>query len=270
MSVGFVGMGNMGQMLVTALVRAGALPPEEAVISNRSPEKRRRVAEALPGVQQAFGNGDLARRCRTIFLCVKPGETRAVLNDMGPYITDGHLLVLINNTISIAMLEERTAARIAKVIPSVVQTVGKGASLLMFGERCTHEDKALLVRLMSAISQPHLIAESQARIASDLTSCGPAFISYAFRALSEAARRAAPGLSRAEADAMIRETAKATCELMERTGYTFDDIIARVSTPGGVTADGIKVMDELFHGLWEQVLETTVAREDGKRAKVQL
>lgn len=270
MSVGFVGMGNMGQMLVTALVRAGALQPEEAVISNRSPEKCDRTARHLPGVQKAVNNGDLARRCRTIFLCVKPGETKAVLDEMRPYITGEHLLVLINNTITIAMLEGRTPARVAKVIPSVVQTAGKGASLLMFGSRCTHEDKAALVRLMGKISQPHLIAESEARIASDLTSCGPAFISYALRALADAARRCAPGLGRAEADAMIRETAKATCELMEQTGYTFDDIIARVSTPGGVTADGIKVMDELFHGLWEQVLETTVVKEDAKRARVEL
>lgn len=270
MSVGFIGMGNMGQMLVTALARAGVLPPGEIVISNRSPEKLELVASRIPGVEKAQTNEALARRCETIFLCVKPGETREVLEEIGPYITPSHLVVTINNTVEIPMIEQRVKGRVAKVIPSVVQSVGRGGSLIMFGGRCTHEDRALLIHLFEPISRPYVIEESQARVASDLTSCGPAFLSYAFRALAEAARHYQPDLSRETVDSMIRETAKATCELLEQTGYSFDDVIARVSTPGGVTADGIKVMDELFNGLWEQVIETTIRKENAKRAKVDL
>jgi len=269
-SVGFIGMGNMGQMLVTALARSGVLPLDELVVSNRSPGKLEAVASALPGVTKAFTNRELVRQCAVLFLCVKPGETKEVLDDAGPYITPAHLLVAINNTITIPMLEERTQARVAKVIPSLVQQVSSGGSLLVFGSRCTVSDRDLLIRLMGAMSRPYVIEESQARVASDLTSCGPAFLSYAFRALSEAARHYQPDLSRETVDSMIRETVRATCALMDQTGYSFDDIIGRVSTPGGVTADGIKVMDELFAGLWEQVIETTITKENAKRARVQL
>jgi competence protein ComER len=269
-SVGFIGMGNMGQMLVTALARSGVLQPGELVISNRSPEKLELVASRVPGIEKAFTNRELARRCETIFLCIKPGETKTVLDEIGPYITPDHLLIIINNTLDIAMIEQRTRCRAAKAIPSVVQTVRRGASLLMFGSRCTHDDRALLMRLFEAISQPYVIEESQARVASDLTSCGPAFLSYTFRALAEAARHYQPDLSRDMVDAMIRETAKATCDLLEQTGCTFDDVIAQVSTPGGVTADGIAVMDEFFNGLWEQVIETTICKENAKRAKFTL
>lgn len=270
MSVGFIGMGNMGQMLVTALARSGVLQPGEIMVSNRSPEKLEQVAGRVPGIEKAFTNRELARQCETVFLCMKPGETRAVLDEIGPYITSSHLVVTINNTIEIPMIERRIRGRVAKVIPSVVQTVGRGASLIMMGSRCTPEDCGLLMRLTEAISKPYVIEEAQARVASDLTSCGPAFLCYVFRAMAEAARRYQPDLSRETVDSMIRETAKATCELLEQTGLTFDDIIARVSTPGGVTADGIKVMDELFSGVWEQVIETTIHTENAKRMKVEL
>lgn len=270
MSVGFIGMGNMGQMLVAAFAQSGVLLPSEIVISNRAPEKLEQVVGRVPGIEKAFTNRELVRRCETVFLCIKPGETQAVLDEIGPYITPSHLLVTINNTIEIPTIERRTRGRVAKVIPSVVQTVGRGGSLVMFGERCTPGDRAFVVRIFDSISHPYVIEESQARVASDLTSCGPAFLSYAFRALAEAARHYEPGLSRETVDSMIRVTARATCELMEQTGYTFDDIIARVSTPGGVTADGIKVMDELFNGVWEQVIETTIHKENAKRAKVEL
>lgn len=270
MSVGFIGMGNMGQMLVAALARSGALRPGEIVISSRSPAKLSQAADRVPGLQVAYTNREVARRCQTLFLCVKPGETQAVLDEIGPYISGEHLLVIINNTLLISMIERRLPARVAKVIPSVVQKIGKGASLLAFGSRCTPEDHALLMRLMNAISQPYVITEEQARVASDLTSCGPAFMAYICRAMAEAARHYQPDLAPEVVEAMIRETARATCELMEQTGFTFDDVIARVSTPGGVTADGIAVLDELLSGVWEQVIETTIRKENFKRAKINL
>ncbi|HYF93317.1 MAG TPA: pyrroline-5-carboxylate reductase dimerization domain-containing protein [Symbiobacteriaceae bacterium] len=270
MNVGFIGMGNMGQMLVTALARAHALQPGELFASTRDPDKLRRLAGSVPGLQVAYSNRELAQRCQVIFLCLKPGETRAVLTEIAPHLTPDRLLVAITNTIDIAALEGTTRARVAKVIPSMVQSIQRGVSLLMFGDRCTTDDKAFLVRLMGAISQPVPIIESQARVASDLSSCGPAFVSYILRAFAHAARQYQPDLPVDTINLLIRVTAAATCELLERTGMTFDDVITRVSTPGGITADGIKVLDEQLAGVWEQVIETTIVKEEAKKARFEL
>lgn len=270
MNVGFIGMGNMGQMLVTALARTDVLGPGELFASTRDPEKLRRLAGSLPGLQIAHSNRELAPQCQVIFLCLKPGETKAVLTEIAPYLTPDRLLVAISNTIDIAMLEGACRARVAKVIPSMVQAIQRGISLLMFGDRCTVDDRGLLFRLMGAISHPVAISEPQARVASDLTSCGPAFISYIFRALAHAARQYQPDLPAETVNLMVRKTAAATCEVLERTGMTFDDVITRVSTPGGITADGIKVLDEQLAGVWEQVIETTIIKEEAKKAKVEL
>lgn len=270
MNVGFVGMGNMGQMLVAAVARSGVLQPGEIFASNRSKEKLRRTAEAIPGVRITFSNEQLAKECSVLFLCVKPGETKAILAETAPYITPEHLLVAISNTIDIDALEQVSAARVAKVIPSITHAVGEGVSLLIFGERCTAADRALLIRLMEGFSKPIVITESQARVASDLTSCGPAFLSYAFRSLSQAAQKYAPDLPEETADAMVRQTALATLRLIEQCGYTFEQVIDRVSTPGGVTADGINVLDEQMAGVWEQVIETTIQKEELKKTKVEL
>lgn len=270
MRIGFVGLGNMGQLLVDALVRSGALPPGEIIVSNRSPGKLDRCIERHSGIEAVYQNADMPRRCQVIFLCVKAGETRSALADMLPYISGDHLLVIITNAVEIEKVERATPARVAKVIPSTTQAVSAGASLLIFGERCLPDDRALLHRLFSAISHPFVITESQARVASDLTSCGPAFLSYALAALARAAHQYQPDLPRATIDAMIRLTLGATYQLLDRLGYSFDDVIQRVSTPGGITAEGLNVMDEHMAGLWEQVIETTLTREQTKKAKVEL
>jgi competence protein ComER len=269
-NVGFIGMGNMGQMLVTALASTNIFEPGELMASTRDSDKLRRLAGALPNLRVAYSNRELAQRCQTIFLCLKPGETKAVLAEIAPYLSPDRLLVLITNTIDIPKLESTVQCRVAKVIPSMVQSIQRGVSLVMCGERCTAHDKAFLLRLMGAISDPIYIAESQARVASDLTSCGPAFISYIFRAMVHAARQYQPDLPIDTLNQMVRTTASATFELLARTGLTFDDVITRVSTPGGITADGIKVLDEQLAGVWEQVIETTLIKEEVKKAKVDL
>lgn len=263
-------MGNMGRMLVTALLRAGALDPDSTIVSNRSREKLNQMASLFPRLQTTGRNDELAQGAQVIFLCTKPGETKGALAEMRPYITQNHLLVTITNTIMIPVLEDATPARVAKVIPSIVQGVGSGASLLIFGERCTVSDRALLDQLLRAISTPVVIQESQARICSNLTSCGPAFLAYVYRALSKAARQYQPDLMPELVDQLVRETIKATSQLIDQNGYAWTDVIDRVSTPGGITAEGIKVLDEQMAGVWEQVMETTLCKEELKKAKVEL
>ncbi|MGE5672749.1 MAG: NAD(P)-binding domain-containing protein [Mycobacterium leprae] len=270
MNVGFIGMGSMGQMLVTVLARSKVLAPGELFASSRNQEKLRRLALALPAVKALPRNSDLVRRCDVVFLCVKPGDLKTVLAEIGSYITPDHLLVTITNAIDIATLEDAVPARVAKVIPSVVNAIGDGVSLIMPGSRCTGADSSFLLHLLGAVSHPLVITEAQARVASDLTSCGPAFLSYVFRALAQAARRYQEDLPAEAIEIMVRRTAIATCRLVEETGLTFDDIIAKVSTPGGITAEGINVMDELLSGVWEQVIETTIRREEAKKAKIEL
>lgn len=270
MNVGFIGMGNMGQMLVTALATTNIFEPGNLMASTRDADKLRRLAGALPKLRVAYTNHELAQHCQVIFLCLKPGETKAVLTDIAPCLTPERLLVLITNTIDIPKMEACVQCRVAKVIPSMVQSIHRGISLVMCGERCTAHDKAFLIRLMGAISDPVFIEESQARVASDLTSCGPAFISYIFRAMVHAARLYQPDLPLETLNHMVRSTAAATCEMLARTGLTFDDVITRVSTPGGITADGIKVLDEQLAGVWEQVIETTLIKEEIKKGKVDL
>lgn len=270
MKIGFVGMGNIGQMLVTALARSGVVPPGQIVVSNRSPEKLKRLAATVPGVQTAPDNCELTRQCGAIFLCVRAPQTRAVLAEAGPLLTPDHLVITVTNAIPIETLEQAVPARVAKVIPSVVHAVDEGISLLIFGSRCTPEDRALLHRLFGAISRPEEVRESQVRVASDITSCGPAFLSHVFRSLARAAQQCQPDLPPETVAEMVRTTALATCRLLEKTGASFDEIITRVATPGGVTADAIQVLDEQMAGVWEQVIKTTIRQEERKRAHIQL
>lgn len=269
MNVGFVGLGPVAGSLVAALVQAGALAPEEVWVYARPPAARDRIPASLAGAQMAYSAAELARRAGAVFLGGSPAEAAGALAEVGSSLTADNLLVLLDNTFTLAEAEARTEARAAKVIPSVAHAVRRGVSLLVFGERCTPQDRTGLLRLMGAVSRPYVVPEEAVRAAADLTACGPAFLGLVQQALADAARARAPALSREDAIALVRETALATCELMAQTGYDFADVVHRVAASGGPAAAGLDALQPRLTGLWEAVLAATDGWEAAQRARLQ-
>lgn len=174
MKIGFIGAGSMGSLLVGAFVRSGAMRPDDIVVSSRTPSKLSALAEQYPGLHIAASNREAAIGADYLFLCVKPLDFRRVLEEISPVLTAGQIVVSITSPVKIASLEELTPSKVAKIIPSVVNAVGSGASLVMWGTRLTEDDKQELWQLFSFISRPICVPEDEVRVASDLSSCGPA------------------------------------------------------------------------------------------------
>ena len=82
MKYGFIGTGNMGGALATACVKA--VEPESILLSNRSPEKARALAEKLGA--SCADNEAIARDCDVIFLGVKPQTMARMLQPLQPIL----------------------------------------------------------------------------------------------------------------------------------------------------------------------------------------
>lgn len=109
---------------------------------------------------------------------------------------------------------------------------------------------------MNAISTVVEIEEQDFDLYTNLTSCGPALIVAMIREFARAAARTGtipPGL----VEYLVKETMIGTARIFEGEQETFDTVIGRVTTKGGSTEEGVKVlqvrlpkvMDEVFHAL---------------------
>lgn len=266
MDVGFIGTGSMGSMLIRSLVRYGALHPGQVWAANRSPGKLQQLREAVPGIHT--GPTATVSACPILFLCVKPGETRAALAEMEPGLRRDQLLILLSNLVPIAGIEEQVPCRVAKIIPSLAHEIGSGVCLVMYGGRVQPEDRTWLEGTLAHISRPLVINESLGRTCADLTSCGPAFLAHVLKEMAGAAARVQQELPSELATEMVRETALATARLLTENGMSFDEIIQRIAVPGGVTHAGLGVLAERIPEAWEAVLATTRYREEQARSPV--
>lgn len=269
MNTGFIGTGSMGGMLLRSFLRTWALVPGNVWAANRSKSKLEVLAADFPGIHVA-GNRQLAASCDLIFLCVKTGDAAEVLAQMDPELYPGQLLVTTASAIPLKMLEDRVPCRVAKLIPSITQEIGAGVSLLMYGSRVSAEDRRLLEDLLSRISHPIVITESQARPAVGLASGGPALIAYLLQSMAQEAARSNPELSFELASTLVRETAAATMRLMTEARMNEDEVIRRVAVPGGMTALGVEILSRYVPQAWQAVFGETGERERKQRERLVL
>ncbi|MBA9085137.1 competence protein ComER [Fontibacillus solani] len=261
MKVAFIGTGSMGSLLIEAFLRSGALHPHNIHVSNRSSHKSELLARRHPGISVSGSNADVARGSHIVFLCVKPLDYPVVLSEIREAVSEKTIIVSITSPVQIEVLEQQLPAKIAKIIPSVTHSVHSGASLCIYGDRIQSEDRLLLEQLMSSISIPTIISENQVRIASDISSCGPAFISFI---LQQWAKSAAVNTDISEQNALRlgAEMLLGTGKLLTEGGFTPEELQRRVAVPGGVTAEGITVLSSSLQGVFSSLIRATHDKYD--------
>lgn len=252
MGIGFIGTGSMGTTLIQAFIHAKRLAPAEIIVHNRTPSKAEKLAQRYPGLRIAGNNRELVQQSSLFFLCIKPHEFRPVLEEIQDDVRTDQIAVSITSPVMIRDLEEWLPAKIAKIIPSITQAVHCGNSLFIPGKRLDDSDRDHLWRLFSAISHPLLIEEDHVRVASDLACCAPAFMANLLEKLADAAVEETQ-LPREQALALVTQMTEGLGRLLTEGGFTLKSLQERVAVPGGITRQGLDLLDAetgpVFHDL---------------------
>ncbi len=255
MRIGFIGAGSMGSLLMSAFIRSGALEPTQIVASSRTHSKLSALAECFPGLQLASSNRGAVIGSDFVVLCVKPMDYRRVIEEIASSLTPEQIVISITSPVKLSQLEELLPCKVAKIIPSVVNGVGSGATLFMWGSRLDADDREALLRLFSSISRPIEIEEDEVRAASDLSSCGPAFLAYLLDEFILAA--VSMGMDRQTATSLASEMMLGTARLLLEYPCTPAELQAKVSVPGGITEVALDVLRKSTRGAFMDVLNTT-------------
>ncbi|ACX64005.1 late competence protein ComER [Paenibacillus sp. FSL H8-0457] len=267
MKVGFIGTGSMGSLLIDAFIQSGALLPEQIRVSNRSPEKPLQLAKRHPGLTVCSCNTETASQSDLLFLCIKPLEFKAVIGEIKDRLETRQIAISITSPVQLIHLESSLPCKVAKIIPSITNITGGGASLCMYGSRIKEEDRQLIESLLSYISRPLKILESHTRITSDFSSCGPAFLSLFMEKWIDAAVEMT-GIDRRSLNALAGEMLLGTGKLLTEEGFSPEELQKRVAVPGGITAQALALLESNLNGLFYQLIQTTHDKYEEDLAKL--
>lgn len=246
----------MGRILIEALIDGKAAFPSSIVITNRTKAKALDIKGQYPEILVKETGKAVAEVSSLIFICVKPHEVHNVIQDTSPFLTKEKCIVSITSPISVQQLESKAACSVARIIPSITNRALKGVSLMSFGENCELKWRNTLLELFSNISKPVEIDENITRIASDIVSCGPAFFSYLTQRFIDAAVKETK-INKETATILAEEMLVGLGELLNKGFYTLPTLQEKVCVKGGITGEGIEVLENELGPVFEHVFQAT-------------
>ncbi|MFL5375586.1 MAG: pyrroline-5-carboxylate reductase family protein, partial [Myxococcales bacterium] len=104
-TLGFIGVGNMGEALVRGLVQAGTARPQDVLVSARRKERVEELSR-LYGVRGG-SNSEVARQSDVVVLAVKPQILDQVLREIAGDIDRNKLIISVAAGVPIAAIERR-------------------------------------------------------------------------------------------------------------------------------------------------------------------
>ena len=103
---------------------------------------------------------------------------------------------------------------------------------------------------------------------SELVSCMPGFIASIFDVIVNSAEPHT-AIPEDQIVKMVLQTLSATSDLMLQKGLSFEEVVNRVATPGGITEEGTRVVYEGLPDTADLLFERTLAKRrlTAKRAE---
>jgi pyrroline-5-carboxylate reductase len=263
---GFIGFGSMAKMLIRSLIEYSGVRPDNILVTRKSKDRLSEVGTTFNGVK-VFGNcSEIVKNSRIVFLCVKPAEIREVLLEIASHITDNNHIVSLVGTVAMSNLQSVIRGKISKMMPSITSETGSGIFLVCHNECVTDEDAAFLNESITSFGKMKLVADKDIGFTAELTSCAPGFFASTFSHFVNAALKHTSSFDLNEITEMVIETLYATAKLLINSNLSFDQIIERVATKGGITEEGVIVLGENLPGVFDELFEKTLK----KRRSVEL
>lgn len=238
-SFGFIGCGNMGGALASAVAASGIVG-DKLLLSDVSTCKADSLAKDIGG--SVANNIEIAEKCDLIFLGVKPNLADKVLSEIKQNLTKETVLVSMAAGLSIEAIKAAAGdIPVIRIMPNTPVKVGKG-TILYAVDGVPDDIKILFTDSLKDSAELFEIPEKLIDAGSAVSGCGPAFGYMFIEALADGGVKC--GLSRADAIKLAASTLRGAAEMVLKTGEHPEKLKDDVCSPGGSTIAGVHALEK--------------------------
>lgn len=237
--IGFIGSGNMASAIIAGVIKSG-----NSTVSLSVYDINRNNYETLAeqGVAICETAGELISTCDMIVLSVKPQNMADVLTEIRGSVKPDVVFISIAAGISDSYISEQLGfqAKVVLVMPNTPLLLGVGATAMAKGDLVSQEEFEIAESLFSSGGKVDVIQKDQMKEIIAVNSSSPAFIYLFSKGFLEYAEKS--GLDKDVCLDLFAATLKGAAAMMTESGYSIDELIKMVSSPGGTTLAGLDVL----------------------------
>ena len=241
--LGIIGAGKIGEAILAGAFSRKQFAAEDVILSVRT-EPHRQDLEKRYAVRTTLDNREVAKDSKIIVLAVKPKTVVEILNSIADTLQPGTLLISTAAGMPLDVIESRlpTGIAVIRAMPNLAVSVGEGMTVLSPGKNVSAQQLEAANGLFGAVGRVVDLEEQHMDAVTGLSGSGPAYIYIVIEALADGGVKL--GLPRHVATTLAAQTVLGAAKTVLETGEHPAKLKDQVTTPAGVTIDGILELEE--------------------------
>lgn len=237
LNVGFIGAGNMGFAIMKGIADSSLAEGISLFAYDLDTDKLKALESS--GVAACADEREIIEKCRYVFLAVKPQIIEGVLETIAPSIKAETVFISIAAGITDEFIARKTIpeAKVVLVMPNTPLLLGEGASALSHNDRVTDEEFSVVMNIFRVCGKAAVVPRDKMKEIIAVNGSSPAFIYLYAKGFIEYA--VSVGIDEAAAKELFCQSLIGSAKMMTDSGYTIDELIKMVSSPGGTTLAGL-------------------------------
>jgi len=243
--VGLIGVGVMGEALISGLVSA-RFPKAQIVFSEKRSDRAREISTKYGA--RAVELQSLVKESDVILLVVKPQDLGELLASIAPDLKKRALLVSFAAGKTTSFISQKVGPEISviRVMPNTATLIGLGMAAMSIGTNVSDEQAKLVADFLATCRKVISIDESLQDAVTAVSGSGPA---YFFAFVEEMIKSGISlGLSSDEASTLAIQTIIGSAAMLEQSGKNPTTLRENVTSPNGTTAAALKVFNDAEFG----------------------
>ncbi len=258
----FLGIGNMAGAIIGGITRENVSPANIALY-DKFPTQYKPYENA--GFFLAADANEAIRFADIVILAVKPQNFSELLESCHLDNYDGKCFVSIAAGISTEYICHALNHRVAviRTMPNTPLLIGHGVTALCRNDLVTDRDFTEVCQIFACMGKIFTLPEEKMNTVIAATSSAPAYVYLLIRSIADAAQEQELGLDEKTLLDAISHMVIGSAEMVLQSGRTPDELIRMVTSPGGTTAEALRVFDTHdFAGTVAEAMEACTRRAE--------
>jgi pyrroline-5-carboxylate reductase len=257
-TVAIIGVGSMGEMFASGLLRAG-WEAADLTLCVRRQERAEELDERF-GISPVLDSRTAAEGRDVVVVAVKPRDVEELLDQLEGAIGGGQVVVSLAAGVPISRFEARLIeVPVVRAMPNTPAAVDEAITAYCAGSFVDSTALEKAENVLGAVGKIIRLGEQHLDAVTAVSGTGPAYLFLLAEALTEAALR--EGLPHHAAEELVAQTMRGAGILAQTSSSTPAALRAQVTSPGGTTAAAMHVLDGGgFRSLIEDAVRAAAAR----------
>lgn len=239
--IGIIGYGNIGEAMVSGMLKSEFVTPEQVLVSSRNVKKINKALNDF-GIGVTRNNKKVVDFADILIIAVKPIGMNDVLQEIKDDLRDDQVLVSVVSSIEIEDIQSIIGEK--KIVRTMLNTpvmVNEGMSALAIGEQVHFNEEAFIVELFKSFGAVEIVEEKYMDVITAVSGTSPAYVFMLIEAMADGG--VLMGMPRRKAYKMSAQSVLGAAKMVLESDKHPGELKDMVCSPGGSTIDGVYTLE---------------------------